>query len=178
MTVWTFGRKQTKHNPFYEGVPTGAANDTGNVIVTVPIGVLKANTIAFNPPLPAWKSKAIERMGVGVVEKIALKFEKAFWRPSAQTPRSVFYVADELGDFPAFIDSSRSAECPMLVAFLTGDQVSRMAEDSEPFVERATVPTNQRPRPLRWRSNLPRTRRLRRRRNWFRHPRSAPHFGA
>ncbi|MEM7342795.1 MAG: FAD-dependent oxidoreductase, partial [Chloroflexota bacterium] len=42
------------------------------------------------------------------------------------------------GDFPAFIDSTSSAGCPMLVAFLTGDQVRRMADDAEPFIERAT----------------------------------------
>lgn len=109
-----------------------------HVIVTIPLGVLKAQTISFDPPLPDWKLEAIENVGVGVVEKIALKFEKAFWRKSAQTPRSVFYVANELGDFPAFIDATSSAGCPMLVAFLAGDQVRHMAEDSEPFVERAT----------------------------------------
>ena len=111
---------------------------SSHVIVTIPLGVLKAQAISFDPPLPDWKLEAIKNVGVGVVEKIALKFEKAFWRSSAQTPHSVFYVGNELGDFPAFIDGSSSAGCPMLVAFLTGDQVRRMAEDSEPFVERAT----------------------------------------
>ena len=35
------------------------------VIVTVPVGVLKAGAIAFDPPLPAAKQSAIERMGHG-----------------------------------------------------------------------------------------------------------------
>lgn len=35
------------------------------VVVTVPLGVLKAGTIAFEPPLPAWKHDAIHRVGFG-----------------------------------------------------------------------------------------------------------------
>ena len=108
-----------------------------HVIVTVPLGVLKTKAITFNPPLPTWKLEAIGNMGMGVVEKIALKFETPFWRSSTQTPRSVFYVANELGDFPAFIDTTSSAGQPMLIAFLSGEQVRRMGQDAEPFVERA-----------------------------------------
>ena len=108
-----------------------------HVIVTVPLGVLKAQTIAFNPPLPAWKMTAIENMGMGVVEKVILKFEKAFWRSSPKKPRSLFYISDEIGDFPAFIDATDSAETPMLVAFLSGDQARQLNQDPDPFVERA-----------------------------------------
>jgi polyamine oxidase len=35
------------------------------VIATVPLGVLKAGTIAFDPPLPEVKQRAIERLGFG-----------------------------------------------------------------------------------------------------------------
>jgi monoamine oxidase len=35
------------------------------VIVTVPLGVLKAGTVAFDPPLPQAKRDAIERLGFG-----------------------------------------------------------------------------------------------------------------
>ena len=109
-----------------------------HVIVTVPLGVLKAKTISFVPPLPAQKIEAIENIGMGVVEKIIFKFEKAFWRSSAEQPRSVFYVSDTIGDFPAFIDASSSAGQPMLVAFLSGDTVRRLMKDSEPLIEEAT----------------------------------------
>ena len=39
------------------------------VIVTAPIGCLKAHDIAFKPPLPAWKLEAIDRMGNGNLNK-------------------------------------------------------------------------------------------------------------
>ncbi|NDW60183.1 amine oxidase, partial [Yangia sp. PrR004] len=36
-------------------------------IITVPLGVLKANIIKFEPELPTWKSSAIADLGVGEV---------------------------------------------------------------------------------------------------------------
>ncbi len=34
-----------------------------SVIVTVPLGVLKADTINFNPPLPNYKTNAVRKLG-------------------------------------------------------------------------------------------------------------------
>ncbi|KOX77952.1 Lysine-specific histone demethylase 1A [Melipona quadrifasciata] len=43
------------------------------VLVTLPLGVLKASAppsaVAFNPPLPDWKSQAIQRLGFGNLNK-------------------------------------------------------------------------------------------------------------
>ncbi|XP_028121404.1 polyamine oxidase 2 [Camellia sinensis] len=48
-------------------------------IVTVPLGVLKSNTIKFEPRLPEWKESAIADLGVGIENKIVLHFENVFW---------------------------------------------------------------------------------------------------
>ena len=40
------------------------------VLVTVPVGVLKKGTIAFEPPLPTRKRDVIERMGFGLLNKV------------------------------------------------------------------------------------------------------------
>ena len=40
------------------------------VIVTVPLSVLKKNVIKFNPPLPLNKQTAIDNLGVGYMEKV------------------------------------------------------------------------------------------------------------
>jgi polyamine oxidase len=53
------------------------------VIVTVPLGVLKAGTIAFDPPLPEAKRRAVERLGFGLLNKVVLAFEEPFWPESA-----------------------------------------------------------------------------------------------
>ncbi|KAK6127510.1 hypothetical protein DH2020_038754 [Rehmannia glutinosa] len=49
------------------------------VIVTVPLGILKANLIEFEPKLPEWKLSAISDLGLGNENKIALKFDNVFW---------------------------------------------------------------------------------------------------
>lgn len=42
------------------------------VLVTVPLGVLKAGTIVFDPPLPPWKASAISKLGFGNLNKVPL----------------------------------------------------------------------------------------------------------
>lgn len=49
------------------------------VLVTLPLGVLKAGAVAFSPPLPPQKLEAIRRLGVGCLAKVAFTFEKVFW---------------------------------------------------------------------------------------------------
>ncbi|CAI5509559.1 unnamed protein product [Closterium sp. Naga37s-1] len=53
--------------------------DADVVIVTIPLGVLKANTIAFSPPLPPRKAGALARLGVGAIAKILFFFNQTFW---------------------------------------------------------------------------------------------------
>ncbi|PND56330.1 amine oxidase [Mycobacterium sp. ENV421] len=52
------------------------------VIVTVPLGVLKAETIVFDPPLPDAKRNAIERLGFGLLNKVVVAFDAPFWPES------------------------------------------------------------------------------------------------
>lgn len=49
------------------------------VIVTVPLGVLKAGDIAFSPTLPSDKLSAISALGSGVLNKVWLEFPSVFW---------------------------------------------------------------------------------------------------
>jgi len=64
---------------------TSSSNETfhaDSVIVTLPLGVLKSNTIKFTPSLTPKVSKAIANLGVGVLEKIFIRFSKAWWLTS------------------------------------------------------------------------------------------------
>lgn len=80
-----------------------------HVIVTVPIGVLKANAIAFDPPLPAEKQDVIDRMGVGNVEKIALSFAAPFWRTKPDRARHFVNMPDPLEPGSVIIDVTDTA---------------------------------------------------------------------
>ncbi|PFH57439.1 hypothetical protein XA68_15057 [Ophiocordyceps unilateralis] len=49
------------------------------VVVTCPLGWLKRNLDAFEPPLPARLTRAIGSIGYGCLEKVYISFPKAFW---------------------------------------------------------------------------------------------------
>jgi monoamine oxidase len=48
------------------------------VVVTLPLAVLKAGTVRFDPPLPV-KQRALAGIETGQVFKIVLRFRRAFW---------------------------------------------------------------------------------------------------
>lgn len=50
----------------------GEVVDGDAVIVTVPLGCLKADTIRFSPPLPGWKLQAINNVGFGNLNKVPM----------------------------------------------------------------------------------------------------------
>jgi monoamine oxidase len=54
------------------------------IIITIPLGCLKRETILFQPPLPDWKREAINRMGMGLMNKLILQFPNHFWDPDVK----------------------------------------------------------------------------------------------
>ena len=69
---------------------TGVTVTVGNsserfdaAIITLPLGALKAGLVAFDPPLSPAKQDAIQRLGMGLLDKIVLRFEEVFWEPEA-----------------------------------------------------------------------------------------------
>ncbi|EIE23206.1 amine oxidase, partial [Coccomyxa subellipsoidea C-169] len=52
------------------------------VIVTVPLGCLKAGDVTFDPSLPPWKAEAVTKLGFGDLNKVFLEFPHAFWENS------------------------------------------------------------------------------------------------
>ncbi|KAG8588251.1 hypothetical protein GDO81_005918 [Engystomops pustulosus] len=54
------------------------------VLCTLPLGVLKQQppAVQFVPPLPEWKTSAVQRMGFGNLNKVVLCFDRVFWDPT------------------------------------------------------------------------------------------------
>ncbi|BBG99797.1 polyamine oxidase 2 [Prunus dulcis] len=77
------GHRVTKIARQYNGVHVtiedGSTFVADAAVVAVPLGVLKAKSISFEPKLPNWKEEAIDDLGVGIENKIVLHFEKVFW---------------------------------------------------------------------------------------------------
>ncbi|PRQ52169.1 putative oxidoreductase [Rosa chinensis] len=65
-----------RYNGVMVTVEDGRSFVADAAIIAVPLGVLKANTIKFEPKLPDWKEAAIADLGVGIENKIVLHFEK------------------------------------------------------------------------------------------------------
>jgi monoamine oxidase len=59
----------------------GVVYKAKKICCTVPLGVLQASKIRFDPPLPAAKSMAINRLGMGLLDKLVLQFPFSFWDP-------------------------------------------------------------------------------------------------
>jgi monoamine oxidase len=103
-----------------------------HAIVTVPLGVLKAGSIEFVPPLPAAKLAAIERLDMGNLEKVVLRFDAAFWT-DLDDPR-LFYIARQPGELAAFFDATKLAGAPAIVC-LYGGQSARDVLDARSDAE-------------------------------------------
>ncbi len=94
-------------------------------IVTVPLGVLKAGSIAFDPPLPEGHTRAVNALGFGVLSKSFFRFNRRTWKTD-----NAFYLF--LGTDPgawAQWFSLSSAAGPIVVAFNAGDR-GRLVESS------------------------------------------------
>lgn len=85
------------------------------VIVTVPLGVLRAGAIAFDPPLPPAKAGAIQRLRMGCLDKVVLRFPHAFWPKDIQ-------VFGLVGDqpIPHFINALAFSDEPILIGLIGG----------------------------------------------------------
>jgi monoamine oxidase len=96
-------------------VITDQGEFTGDrVIVTVPLGVLQAGTIEFVPPLPSEKQEAIEALGMGVLNKLYLRFSEAFWPDDADW---LEYLSAEKGHWTEWVNLHRHTEIPILLGF-------------------------------------------------------------
>ncbi|GAB4328652.1 MAG: FAD-dependent oxidoreductase [Flammeovirgaceae bacterium] len=75
------------------------------VIVTVPLGVLKKNTITFSPSLPPQKISAINRLKMGYVNKVFLKFPSTFW----DNQQYIGFTSEIKGKFNYFLNANKFA---------------------------------------------------------------------
>jgi polyamine oxidase len=71
----------------------GTTEEGSHVVVTVPLGVLKRDALRFSPALPPDRLAAIERLGFGRYEKVALRFDEPFWR-AAGLPHAMIFPRD------------------------------------------------------------------------------------
>ncbi|PFH57666.1 hypothetical protein XA68_14710 [Ophiocordyceps unilateralis] len=118
---------------------SGATIEADCVVCTVPLGVLKQGSIAFDPPLPPWKTGVIDRLGFGILNKVVLVYEDVFWEPD----RHIFGVLRDApnrhstaqkdystnrGRFFQWFNVSNTTGLPCLLA-LTGCETEHTSND-------------------------------------------------
>ncbi len=97
------------------------------VIVTVPLGVLQARAIRFEPVLPGSHVRAIKRLGMGVLNKVVLRFAEQFW------PKDVDLIGITRPDgrLIEWLNLAKYTGRPLLVGFTAGTAARELERCSD-----------------------------------------------
>lgn len=97
---------------------TNQGNFQGNrVIVTLPLGVLQKNIVKFSPPLPDKKIKAINQLGMGVLNKLYLLFPQQFWLKNYDW---IGRITQKKGQWSEWVNLEPALKKPILLGFNAG----------------------------------------------------------
>lgn len=84
------------------------------VIITLPLGVLKSEQVQFIPALPLPKREAIKSLGMGVLNKCYLRFPEVFWPEQVDW---IEQVATERGLWTEWVNLFPVNQLPILLGF-------------------------------------------------------------
>lgn len=117
-----------------DGVTLGIADHEERafdaVVVTLPLGVLKQGSVTFDPPLPKDKQSAIDRLGMGVLDKLYLKFDEVFWDEDVtwiSTPETGL----PQGQFNIWLNFQKYLGEPVLMAFNGGEAARALSGQTD-----------------------------------------------
>ncbi|XP_052764586.1 lysine-specific histone demethylase 1B-like [Mya arenaria] len=108
------------------------------VVVCVPLSVLKDGEIKFTPALPEDKTISL---GCGHVEKVMLKFDRAFWEGKVRGGAMFGCVSTTTGErtmFDVFYDISQKSQA-MLCTYISGERVEKIRGQTDQQVVDACV---------------------------------------
>ncbi|MEB7503237.1 FAD-dependent oxidoreductase [Arthrobacter koreensis] len=107
------------------GVDTGVVVQTdrgsftaAQAVVTVPVGVLQSERIAFDPPLPEAVTSAVSRFRMNSFEKIFLRFPERFWDEGVYAIRR---QGDAAAWWHSWYDLTDLSGEPTLLTFAAGE---------------------------------------------------------
>jgi polyamine oxidase len=108
---------------------SGTTYEADTCVVTVPLGVLKAGTIEFVPPLDDERAGAIDRLGMGLLDKVYLRFDEAFWDRDADL---LGYIGPKRGYFSEWLNIAKYTGEPILLGFnasTAAEELEAMSDD-------------------------------------------------
>jgi len=127
--------------------PSGAASiEAPSVLVSVPLGVLKAGSIRFSPELPAAKQKAIDGLMMGKVIRVTLSFRQRFWdslRPPdhpSRTLEAMSFLFSQDDFFPTWWTQMPN-KVPLLTGWSPAHCAERVSGQGTPFTVHRSLET-------------------------------------
>lgn len=109
--------------PTATGVTVSLANaevlQADHVLMTVPLGVLKAGDIAFAEPLARRRTRAIDTLGMGLLNKCWLRFDRIAWPADVDW---IEWLGPQDGYWSQWLSLAQATGAPVLLAFHAGDQ--------------------------------------------------------
>ncbi|MEL6674516.1 MAG: NAD(P)/FAD-dependent oxidoreductase [Bacteroidota bacterium] len=98
----------------------GGQWEAKQVLITVPITILKAGDIAFSPALPMDKILAFQHLGMEAGMKVFLKFSERFYHDAVIGGEQCAAYADET--------VGKTGQDQVLLAFIMGKQAQRLSD--------------------------------------------------
>lgn len=115
----------------------GARLVADQVVVTVPLGVLQAGTLEFDPPLPDEVTRAVDALGMGLLDKYWFRFDERFWPEGSL----MWSRIDPPGaPFAEWFDLAEVTGEPVLLALLGGPMAREWEGRSDDEVLAAAQP--------------------------------------
>lgn len=111
-------------------ISDGESYTADKVIVTVPLGVLQSDSIAFVPELSQDKTDAINRLGMGLMDKLWLEFEEAFWTDDKNIDW-ICFISDTPGSWVEALNVDKYLGAPLLIMFNIGDVARKYSTFSD-----------------------------------------------
>lgn len=100
------------------------------VVITLPLGVLKAGSVKFSPSLPEPKQAAIRQLGMGTLNKCCLLFPQAFWDTQVDWINQIPQQGRN-GEWAEWISLTRSTGKPALMGFNAAEFGARIEKWSD-----------------------------------------------
>jgi len=105
-------------------------------IVTLPLSILKPNSVAFSPPLPE-KQKAMSFLEMGPVVRVVLSFQDKFWERDAEMANLSFLFTDD-PEFPTWW-TSKALPYPILTGWAAGPNARKYADCTKDEIIQSAV---------------------------------------
>jgi monoamine oxidase len=115
-----------------EVTTTRGTHRAGHAIVTLPLGVLQSGRVAFGEPLAPARQRAIDSLGMGLLNKCVLRFDRVFWPPEVDWIDFLGPTETLWADWTSYL---RATGRPLLAAF----NAARMADQVECWDDRDTT---------------------------------------